>query len=50
MKAIGVVGLQLQVRQPSPCSQRLKDFARDFVSDGFPSEDKSRSVFHDSTQ
>jgi hypothetical protein len=32
MKAIGVVGLQ--VRQPSPCSQRLKDFARDFVSDG----------------
>ncbi|KAJ6927094.1 hypothetical protein NC651_011239 [Populus alba x Populus x berolinensis] len=42
MKANGVVDLQM--RQPSPCFQRLKDFAIDFVFDGFTSEDKSRSL------
>ncbi|KAL3572453.1 hypothetical protein D5086_026357 [Populus alba] len=38
IKGNGVVGLQM--RQPSPSFQWLKDFAEDFVSDGSAGEDK----------
>ncbi|KAI9382437.1 hypothetical protein POPTR_014G135520v4 [Populus trichocarpa] len=38
IKGNGVVGLQM--RQPSPRFQWLKDFAEDFVSDGSAGEDK----------
>lgn len=42
IKGNGVVGLQM--RQPSPRFQWLKDFAEDFVSDGSAGEDKGAGL------